>query len=72
MDWRGRTHERGVKLHLFPTMWRDASIFIMDWRGRATEREVKLHISRTRATLPRDSRGQTQGREVKLHLCPTV
>ena len=44
MDWRGRTQEREVKLHLFPTVRRDVSKITMDWRGRATEREVKLHI----------------------------
>ena len=44
MDWRGRTQEREVKLHLFPTGRRDVSKITMDWRGRATEREVNLHI----------------------------
>ena len=34
--YRGRTQEREVKLHLFPTVWRDASKITMDWRGRAT------------------------------------
>ena len=70
--WRGRTHEREVKLHLFPTVRHDVSRITMGWRGRATEREVKLHILGTRATLPRDWHGRTQEREVKLHRFPTV
>ena len=42
--------KREVKLHIFPTVRRDASIFTMDWRrGRGTEREVKLHILSNRS-----------------------
>ena len=41
--------KREVKLHIFQTVRRDASIFTMDWRGRGTEREVKLHILSNRS-----------------------
>ena len=40
MDWRGRTREREVKLHIFANI----ATLTMDWRGRATEREVKLQL----------------------------
>ena len=48
MDWRGRTLECEVKLHLFPTVRRNESKITMDWRGRTRGREVQLQ---TRATL---------------------
>ena len=44
MDWRGRTREREVKLHLFSNFATARAALTMDWRGRARERQVKLQL----------------------------
>ena len=41
-DWRGRTHEREVKLLLLMRIEAKFATLHRDWRGRVHEREVKL------------------------------
>ena len=41
-DWRGRTHEREVKLLLLLRIEAKFATLHRDWRGRTHEREVKL------------------------------
>ena len=68
--WRGRTHERLVKLQ-FSCALRNLQPY-RDWRGRTHERLAKLKvlmcIEAKFATLHRDWRGRTHERKVKLLL----
>ena len=59
----GQSHKREVKLHIFRTVRRDASIFTMDWPGRVTEREVKLQHLRGRSIFAMDWRGRATERD---------
>ena len=67
--WRGRTHERLVKLQFFMCIEKFATLH---WRGLTHERLAKLKllmcIEAKFATLYRDWRGRTHERKVKLLL----
>ena len=59
----GQSQKREVKLHIFRTVRRDASIFTMDWPGRVLEREVKLQLLRARSIFAMDWPGRATERD---------
>ena len=68
-DWRGRAHEREVKLHLVGVTRNP--YHGLAWSSARTRGKVAI-FGGPRATLTMDWRGRTCEREVKLRLFPTV
>ena len=69
MDWRGRTREREVKLHLFSNCSASRATLPMGlaWSNARTRGKVAT-FRRHAQPFPWIGRGRTREREVKLHL----